>query len=129
MDSSGATWKQLKKNSVPAAPIPPPFWATSGNWTSAAVKRSLPQSSSKPAATHSRSRSRALKREGNDATAVMDETRALKEKLDELDKSATALDEQMRMALAGVPNLIRDEVPIGKSEEDNVTVKTWGEKP
>jgi seryl-tRNA synthetase len=70
-----------------------------------------------------------LKREGKDATAVMDETRALKEKLDELDKSATALDEQMRMALAGIPNLVRDEVPPGKSEEDNVTVKTWGEKP
>jgi seryl-tRNA synthetase len=71
----------------------------------------------------------ALKREGKDATAVMDETRALKEKLDELDKSATALDEQMRLSLAGIPNLTRDEVPIGKSEEDNVTAKTWGEKP
>src|ERR1700756_3703711 len=35
----------------------------------------------------------ALKREGKDATNVMDETRALKDKLDELDKSATALDE------------------------------------
>ena len=70
-----------------------------------------------------------LKREGKDATAVMDETRALKEKLDELDHSATALDEQMRLALASIPNLTRDEVPVGKSEEDNVTVKTWGEKP
>ncbi len=35
----------------------------------------------------------------------------------------------MRLALAGIPNLTRDEVPVGKSEEDNVTVKTWGEKP
>jgi seryl-tRNA synthetase len=69
-----------------------------------------------------------LKREGKDATALMDETRALKEKLDELDKSAAALDEQMRLALASIPNLTRDEVPPGKSEEDNVTVKTWGEK-
>src|SRR6185503_8352128 len=70
-----------------------------------------------------------LKREGKDATAVMDETRALKDKLDELDKSATTLDEQMRLSLAGIPNLTRDEVPVGKSEDDNVTVKTWGEKP
>ena len=31
--------------------------------------------------------------------------------------------------LAGIPNLTRDEVPTGKSEADNVTVKTWGEKP
>ncbi|HKD59683.1 MAG TPA: serine--tRNA ligase [Terracidiphilus sp.] len=70
----------------------------------------------------------ALKREGKDATAVMEETRALKEKLDELDKTAAALDDQMRLALASIPNLTRDEVPVGKSEEDNVTVKTWGEK-
>ena len=35
----------------------------------------------------------------------------------------------MRLSLAGIPNLTRDEVPTGKSEEDNVTVKTWGEKP
>ena len=69
-----------------------------------------------------------LKREGKDATALMVETRALKDKLDELDKSAAALDEQMRLALASIPNLTRDEVPVGKSEEDNVTVKTWGEK-
>jgi seryl-tRNA synthetase len=69
-----------------------------------------------------------LKRSGQDATALMDETRALKEKLDELDKSAASLDEQMRLSLASIPNLTRDEVPVGKSEADNVTVKTWGEK-
>ena len=71
----------------------------------------------------------ALKRQGQDATALMDETRALKDKLDELDKSATELDERMRLALASIPNLTREEVPTGKSEEDNVMVKTWGEKP
>ena len=70
-----------------------------------------------------------LKRDGKDATALMDETRALKDKLDDLDKTATALDEQMRLSLAGIPNLTRDEVPTGLSEEDNVTVKTWGDKP
>src|ERR1035437_6734415 len=70
----------------------------------------------------------ALKRAGQDASALMDETRALKEKLDELDRNAAALDEQMRLSLARIPNLTRDEVPTGKSEADNVTVKTWGEK-
>ena len=70
----------------------------------------------------------ALKKAGQDATALMDETRALKDKLDELDKSATSLDEEMRFSLARLPNLTRDEVPAGASETDNVTVKTWGEK-
>jgi seryl-tRNA synthetase len=70
----------------------------------------------------------ALKKSGQDATALMEETRALKEKLDELDTAAASLDEQMRLSLASIPNLTRDEVPAGKSEADNVTVKTWGEK-
>ena len=59
----------------------------------------------------------------------MDETRALKEQLDALDARAAALDEQMRQSLARIPNLTRDEVPPGKSEEDNVVVKTWGSIP
>ena len=70
----------------------------------------------------------ALKKSGQDATALMDETRALKDRLDELDKTAATLDEQMRQALSSVPNLTRDEVPTGLSETDNVVVKTWGQK-
>ncbi|MGA7339788.1 MAG: serine--tRNA ligase [Terracidiphilus sp.] len=71
----------------------------------------------------------ALKKAGQDASAVVEETRALKDRLDELDKSAASLDEQLRLALARVPNLTRDEVPKGTSEAGNVTVKTWGRKP
>jgi seryl-tRNA synthetase len=71
----------------------------------------------------------ALKKAGQDASAVMEETRSLKDQLDALDKQAAKLDEQMRLSLASIPNLTRDEVPVGTSENDNVTVKTWGEKP
>jgi seryl-tRNA synthetase len=69
-----------------------------------------------------------LKRQGQDASELMEETRKLKETLEELDKSAAALDEKMRFSLASIPNLTRDEVPTGRSEENNVVVKTWGEK-
>jgi seryl-tRNA synthetase len=64
----------------------------------------------------------------DEAAAIQDETRQLKEKLDSLDKSAAELDDQLRLSLARVPNLTRDEVPIGASEADNKTVKTWGEQ-
>jgi seryl-tRNA synthetase len=64
----------------------------------------------------------------DEAAAVMEETRTLKAKLDELDAAAASLDERMRLALARVPNLTRDEVPIGASEADNKIVKTWGEQ-
>ena len=71
----------------------------------------------------------ALKKAGQDATAVMEETRSLKDRLDELDSAAAALDEEMWQALARVPNLTRDEVPAGLSEEENVVVKSWGTIP
>jgi seryl-tRNA synthetase len=71
----------------------------------------------------------ALKKSGQDATALMDETRALKDQLDNLDATAATLDDRLRQLLAGIPNLTRDEVPTGTSEADNLTVKTWGEKP
>jgi len=70
----------------------------------------------------------ALKKAGQDATALMEETRALKEQLEELDKKAAALDDEMRLALSRVPNLTRDEVPTGVSEADNQVVKICGEK-
>jgi seryl-tRNA synthetase len=71
----------------------------------------------------------ALKKSGKDeeAASLMEETRALKDKLDELDRTAAALDEQLRSSLARVPNLTREEVPVGTSEADNKVVKTWGE--
>jgi len=71
----------------------------------------------------------ALKKAGQDATAVMDETRAIKEQSDALDLTASTLDEEMRQALARIPNLTRDEVPAGKSEEENVVARSWGVLP
>ena len=71
----------------------------------------------------------ARKKAGQDAAALMEETRSLKVRLDDLDTTAAALDDGLRLALARVPNLTRDEVPTGTSEADNVVVKTWGELP
>jgi seryl-tRNA synthetase len=71
----------------------------------------------------------ALKKAGQDATAVMDETREIKLELESLDQVAVSLNEKLRLLLAKIPNLTRDEVPTGLSEADNLTVKTWGVKP
>jgi len=73
----------------------------------------------------------ALKKAGehDKAAAIQDETRALKDTLDRLDQAAAQLDQQLWLSIARIPNLTRDEVPIGKSEADNLTVKTWGKIP
>jgi seryl-tRNA synthetase len=69
------------------------------------------------------------KRAKEDATALMEETRQLKETLEGLDASASAMDGQLRAILASIPNLPNDSVPAGVSEHDNIEQKQWGSKP
>ena len=59
----------------------------------------------------------------------MDEIRIQKANFDTFESEATRLDEAMRQSLARIPNLTRDEVPVGASEADNVAVKGWGAIP
>lgn len=68
-----------------------------------------------------------LKKSGQDASAVMEETRSLKERVESLEKASAEADEQMQAILARIPNLTRDDVPSGSSEADNVEIKRWGE--
>lgn len=70
-----------------------------------------------------------LKKSGQDATTVMDETRSIKERIETLEKAAAETDEEMRTILARIPNLTRDDVPAGKSEADNIEMKKWGDLP
>jgi seryl-tRNA synthetase len=70
-----------------------------------------------------------LKKSGQDATAPMEETRALKTRMEELEAAAAVAEDEMRATLTSIPNLCRDEVPVGRSEEQNVEVKSWGDKP
>jgi seryl-tRNA synthetase len=65
----------------------------------------------------------------DEAVKIKEETRQLKDELDRLDQTAAELDDRLRQTLAGIPNLTRPEVPTGKSEADNPTLKFWGEKP
>src|ERR1700744_4218007 len=70
-----------------------------------------------------------LKKSGQDAAAVMEETRTLKARIDSLEGEVGESDEQMRGILARIPNLTRDEVPVGPDERSNVEVKQWGDLP
>jgi seryl-tRNA synthetase len=71
----------------------------------------------------------ALKKTGLDTSSKMEDIRKVKEELDGRGTITLALEVGFRDLLARIPNLTRDEVPIGKSEADNITIKTWGEKP
>jgi seryl-tRNA synthetase len=70
-----------------------------------------------------------LKRSGQDASAVMEETRSLKAKMEALEATAGEAEGQMQAILTRIPNLPAADVPVGSSEKDNVEVKRWGEIP
>ena len=70
-----------------------------------------------------------LKKAGQDAGARMAETKELREKIQEFEKTAAELDQRLQEMMAGIPNLPSDTVPVGKSAEDNVEVRRWGTAP
>src|SRR6516165_2607820 len=70
-----------------------------------------------------------LKKAGQDASAQMEESKVLRERIQELEKSAQDLETRLRDQLAGIPNLPSDSVPVGKSADDNVAVRRWGTEP
>jgi seryl-tRNA synthetase len=74
-------------------------------------------------------RSRKAGADPAEVTALMDQTRALKQQTEELEQSAAQAEEKMRGLLAAIPNVTQDSVPPGKSEADNVEVSRWGQQP
>ena len=70
-----------------------------------------------------------LKKAGQDATAQMEQTKALRAQSDELEKQAGEIDQEMRTMLAGIPNVPHESVPVGRSADDNKEVRKWGKPP
>ncbi len=67
-----------------------------------------------------------LKKAGQDTAALQLEMRNAVDRVSQLDDKVKELDEQFRGILAGIPNLPQADVPVGKSEHDNVEVRRWG---
>jgi len=70
-----------------------------------------------------------LKKSGQDATALIAQTKQQREQIQEKEKIAADLETRLRDILTGIPNLPSDRVPVGKSADDNVVVRSWGTAP
>ena len=70
-----------------------------------------------------------LKKAGQDASAQVEQTKAGREKLQELEKAVEEHDARLRNVLTGIPNLPHASVPVGKSADDNKEVRRWGTPP
>src|SRR3954464_10170599 len=61
--------------------------------------------------------------------ARRDELKALSERVKGLEQELAAADAQIEEILLGIPNVPHESVPDGQTEDKNVVVRTWGEKP
>ena len=53
--------------------------------------------------------------------------RALRVEIQGLEEASRKIDEKLAELLLQVPNIPKDDVPLGKDDSENVTVRTWGE--
>ena len=70
-----------------------------------------------------------LKKGGQDATALILETKELREQIQNSEKKAAASEARLREILTALPNLPHASVPFGKSADDNVEARRWGTPP
>jgi len=68
-----------------------------------------------------------MKGKGEDASAVMQEVSGIGEELTASQAALAAVQEKMAAFLRVIPNIPRADVPDGKSEQENVEVRRWGE--
>lgn len=70
-----------------------------------------------------------MKKTGEDTTQLVSETKEMRAQIQELEKAAEEYDAHMTGLLAGIPNMPHASAPVGKSAEDNVEVRKWGNLP
>jgi seryl-tRNA synthetase len=69
----------------------------------------------------------ALKKQKQDAAALIAEMKALGGEIKQLDAQAGGFDQQLRDLLRNLPNIPHESVPVGKGAADNQEIRRWGE--
>lgn len=68
-----------------------------------------------------------IKKSGGDAQDIMDEVAGIKARIAEMEETERGLAERLQGELASLPNILSDDVPDGKDENDNFEVRKVGE--
>jgi seryl-tRNA synthetase len=69
------------------------------------------------------------KREGKDADSLIADMKKVGEEIDRLEVELKEYDTRLRNILLRLPNLPHESVPEGKSSEENVEIRRFGERP
>ncbi|MBP7892582.1 MAG: serine--tRNA ligase [Firmicutes bacterium] len=67
-----------------------------------------------------------LKREGADASDIIDEMKGVAERIRGLDEDLAAVESAITELLLGIPNIPHESVPTGRDDSENVEVRRWG---
>ncbi|AMD92639.1 serine--tRNA ligase [Desulfomicrobium orale] len=70
-----------------------------------------------------------MKKDGQTSEELMAELGAMSARIKELDDALKVIDQQTTDWLLSIPNVPHLSVPEGASDEDNLEIKVWGEKP
>src|SRR5436305_3859149 len=70
-----------------------------------------------------------LKKEKQNADALIAETKAMRERIEELNKQVSEKDAELQALLTRIPNLPHSSVPVGKSADENIEARRWGAPP
>ncbi|MGC9383576.1 MAG: serine--tRNA ligase [Kosmotogaceae bacterium] len=71
------------------------------------------------------------KREGNNEKAkeLQERAKEISTSVKEQSEMAKSIDNKVKNLVLHLPNIPNESVPVGNTEEDNITVKTWGDIP
>ena len=69
----------------------------------------------------------AMKKAGEDTTAVFAEMKEISEKIKELDVQVREVEEELNRMMLTIPNIPDASVPDGDTDEDNVEIRKFGE--
>lgn len=70
-----------------------------------------------------------MKKEGKDATGKILEMKTTSDEIKSLDDKLSVIEKNIDDILRDIPNLPDDNVPVGKSPEENIQIRISGEKP
>ncbi len=68
-----------------------------------------------------------MKKAGEDTSSIMAEMKELSEKIKGLDAKVAEADKALNDWMLTIPNIPHPTVPAGKTDEDNVEIRKWGE--
>jgi seryl-tRNA synthetase len=69
----------------------------------------------------------AIKKEKGDASALISEMKSVGQDISNLDDILKGLEKRIQDILLWIPNIPHDSVPVGKTDDDNVEIRKWGE--